>query len=99
MLSILAITHGEPADALDYVILPIRYYYDSGSFFLLPNALAVPALLFDRLGHYESAATIVDSPPRPTLGRSLRRWTLPSPTCARSSVTRPTNRSPARVRR
>ena len=58
MLSILAITHGEPADALDYVILPIRYYYDSGSFFLLPNALAVPTLLLDRLGHYESAATI-----------------------------------------
>ncbi len=58
MLSLLAITHGEPADALDYVILPIRYYYDSGSFFLLPNALAVPTLLLDRLGHYEPAATI-----------------------------------------
>lgn len=58
MLSILATTHGEPADALDYVILPIRYYYDSGSFFLLRNALAVPTLLLDRLGHYEPAATI-----------------------------------------
>ena len=58
MLSNLAITHGEPADALDYVILPIRYYYDSGSFFLLPTALAVPTLLLDRLGHYEPAATI-----------------------------------------
>jgi predicted ATPase/class 3 adenylate cyclase len=58
MLSNLATTHGEPADALDYVILPIRYYYDSGSFFLLPTALAVPTLLLDRLGHYESAATI-----------------------------------------
>jgi predicted ATPase/class 3 adenylate cyclase len=58
MLSVLAITHGDPADALDYMILPIRYYYDSGSFFLLPNALALPTLLLDRLGHYEPSATI-----------------------------------------
>ena len=42
MLSNLAITHGEPADALDYVILPIRYYYDSGSFFLLPTRASRP---------------------------------------------------------
>jgi hypothetical protein len=40
------------------VILPIRYYYDSGSFFLLPQALAPCTLLLDRLGHYEPAATI-----------------------------------------
>ncbi len=58
MLSVLAITHGDPADALDYMILPIRYYYDSGSFFLLPNALALPTLLLDRLGRYEPSATI-----------------------------------------
>ena len=58
MLSVLAITHGEPADALDYVILPLRYYYDSGSFFLLPNALAACTLLLDKLGHYEPAATL-----------------------------------------
>src|SRR5262249_48344112 len=58
MLSNLATIHGEPADALEYVILPIRYYYDSGSFFLVPTALVVPTLLLDRLGHYESAATI-----------------------------------------
>jgi predicted ATPase len=57
-LSLLAITHGEPADALDYLILPLRYYYDSGSFFLLPNVLAALAMLFDRVGHYEPSATI-----------------------------------------
>jgi hypothetical protein len=58
MLSLLATTHGEPADALDYVILPIRYCYDAGSFFVLRPALAVLIPLFDRLGHHEAAATI-----------------------------------------
>ena len=38
MLSRLAITHGEPADALDYLTLAIRNFYDSGSFFLLLTA-------------------------------------------------------------
>jgi predicted ATPase len=56
MLSIVATTHGAPVDAFEYLILSIRYYYDSGSFFLLPSALAVLAILFDRLGHYEPAA-------------------------------------------
>jgi hypothetical protein len=58
MLSLLATTHGEAVDALDYAIFPIRYYYDSGSFFLLPQALGVLIPLFDRLGHYQAAATI-----------------------------------------
>jgi len=38
------------------VILSIRYFYDSGSFFLLPQALAACTLLLDRLGHFEPAA-------------------------------------------
>jgi hypothetical protein len=58
MLALLATTYGEPADALDYAILPIRYYYDAGSFFTLPPALAVLIPLFDRLGLHEAAATI-----------------------------------------
>ena len=65
MLSILAPTHGRPADAVEYVVLSIRYYYDSGSFFVLRQALAACTLLLDRLGHYEPAATIsgfADSP-------------------------------------
>jgi predicted ATPase/class 3 adenylate cyclase len=56
MLSIVATRHGAPVDAFQYLILSIRYYYESGSFFLLPSALAVLAILFDRLGHYEPAA-------------------------------------------
>jgi predicted ATPase len=57
VLSILATNHGEPNDAFGHLILSIRYYHDSGSVYLLPTALAVLAMLFDRLGHYEAAAT------------------------------------------
>ena len=55
-LSVLATNHGEPNDALEHLILTIRYYYDSGSVYLLPTPLAVLVVLFDRLGHYEAAA-------------------------------------------
>ena len=40
------------------MIVSIRYYYDSGDFYTLRNALAALALLFDRLEHYEVAATM-----------------------------------------
>ena len=56
VLSVLATNHGEPNDALEHLILSIRYYYDSGSVYLLPTSLAVLVVLFDRLGHYEAAA-------------------------------------------
>jgi predicted ATPase/class 3 adenylate cyclase len=58
MLIVLAIDHGEPADALDYSVMSIRYFYDSGNFYLVKNTLAALTALFDRLGHLEAAATI-----------------------------------------
>ena len=57
-LSRLATSHGDPMDAFDYLSLSIRHYYDSGSFSMMPNPLAVLVALFDRLGHPEPAATI-----------------------------------------
>ena len=57
-LSMLAVTLGDPMDALDYITLAIRNHYDSGSFSLLSQPLAVLATLFDQLGRYEPAATI-----------------------------------------
>lgn len=57
-LSRLAARHGDPFDAFDYLALAIRVRYDSGSFSLMDNALAALAVVFDRLGHYEPAATI-----------------------------------------
>lgn len=57
-LARLAATHGDPTDAFDFLTLAIRNFYDSGRFSLMPTPLAVLAAVFDRLGHYEPAATI-----------------------------------------
>jgi predicted ATPase len=59
VLSYLATTHGEPADAFDYLVQAIRYYHDSGSSHLIQSPLAFLALMFDRLGYDGQAATIV----------------------------------------
>jgi predicted ATPase/class 3 adenylate cyclase len=57
-LAALAASHGDSVSALDYLTLAIRHYYDSGSFSLMFPPLAVLAANLDRLGDYESAATI-----------------------------------------
>jgi hypothetical protein len=57
-LSRLTATHGEPAEAFEYVALTIRNFYDAGSFSLVYSPLAILTALFDRLGNYEPAATI-----------------------------------------
>jgi predicted ATPase len=57
-LSTLAARHGDPMDALEYITLAIRNHYDSGSYSLLSQPLAVLATLFDQRGRYEAAATI-----------------------------------------
>lgn len=57
-LSRLAATHGAPAEALGYLELAIRNFYNSGSFSLMYSPLAILAALLDRLGRYEYAATI-----------------------------------------
>jgi predicted ATPase/class 3 adenylate cyclase len=58
-LSRLAASHGDPSEALHYMVLAVRNYQDSGSFFLISGPLAMIAILFDRLGRYESAAIIM----------------------------------------
>ena len=57
-LSRLAASHGDPMDTLDFLTLAIRNRYDSGSLPHLRPPLAILAAFFDRLGHYEAAATI-----------------------------------------
>jgi predicted ATPase/class 3 adenylate cyclase len=57
-LSRLAARHGEPAETFDFIAMSIRNYFDAGNLSLLPQAMAVLAHYFDRLGHYEAAATI-----------------------------------------
>jgi hypothetical protein len=58
LMSRLAATHGELAQAIDHIIQTIRHYHDSGSFELMLNAFGVLAVLLDGLGHHESAATV-----------------------------------------
>jgi hypothetical protein len=58
MLSMAASTHDDPSDALDYLTLAIRHYYEAGSVSLIYSPLAVLASVCDRLGHHEQAATI-----------------------------------------
>jgi len=57
-LARVAVFHGEPIDALDYAMLAIRRFYNSGSFSVAASAFSVLAGLLDRLGHYEAAATL-----------------------------------------
>jgi hypothetical protein len=48
-----------PANSLDYLTLAISHYYDAGSISLIHNPLAILAGVFERLGRYEQAATII----------------------------------------
>jgi predicted ATPase len=57
-LARLAATHAEAMDALGFITVTIRNYRDSGSLSMLPGALAVLATFFDRIEHYQPAATI-----------------------------------------
>jgi tetratricopeptide (TPR) repeat protein len=55
-LSRIAAGQGQHTDALEYVTLALRRFYDSGSFSIVPSALAVLADVMDRLEYYEPAA-------------------------------------------
>jgi hypothetical protein len=50
--------HGDRMAALDYLAVAIRKNHESGNIGLLHNPLAILAVLLDRLGRYEPAATI-----------------------------------------
>jgi predicted ATPase len=58
MLTPLAATYGEPADALGYATSSIRNLYDSGNFYIAKNSFGALAALFDRLGYHEAAARL-----------------------------------------
>jgi len=57
-LSMLTATYGDPADACQFLKQAIRNYYEAGAFSQIHTSLAILAVLLDRLGRYESAATI-----------------------------------------
>jgi predicted ATPase/class 3 adenylate cyclase len=58
MLSGLEAEHGDRVAACDYFTVAIRNHHESGNTGMMPYPLAVLAAFLDRLGRYESAATI-----------------------------------------
>jgi predicted ATPase len=58
-LSRMAVSHGDPIEAIDLLVDATRSYHDSGSFLLVPGPLALIAALLDRFGRYEPAAVIM----------------------------------------
>jgi hypothetical protein len=57
-LARLEVEHGHTASAFDHLTLAIRHYHDAGNTTAIRATLAILAVLFDRLGRYEPAATI-----------------------------------------
>jgi predicted ATPase len=58
-LSRLAVSHGDPLEAIDYLALAIRNYRDSGSSQLLTGPLSMIAVFLERFGRHRPAATIM----------------------------------------
>jgi predicted ATPase len=98
VLARLEAKHGDPLAALDHLALAIRNYHDSGST-MIRITLGFLAVFLDRLGRHESAATTAGFALTPSPRRRTPTSTPRSPTSAMSLVSRPTNRSPTRVRR
>jgi hypothetical protein len=57
-LALLEAEHGDAVSALDHLTLAIRNYHNGGDTTTIRGPLAFLAVLFDRLGRYEPAATI-----------------------------------------
>ena len=58
MLSGLEAEHGDRMAALDYFTVSIGNFHESGNTYMVSAPLALLAVLLDRLGRYESSATI-----------------------------------------
>jgi hypothetical protein len=63
--------HGDPLAALDYVTLAIGNFHDAGNTTGVRVALATLAVLFDRLGRYQPAATMAGSAVSPLTATAL----------------------------
>ena len=59
-LALLEAEHGDTVSAFDHLTLTIRNYHNAGDTTTIRVSLAVLAILFDRLGRYEPAATIAE---------------------------------------
>jgi hypothetical protein len=57
-LARVAATRGDETGTLEYIAKSIRNYSDSGNNFMLPQPMAELAHYFERIAHYEAAATL-----------------------------------------
>lgn len=57
-LSAFAATNCDPMDALDFLTLAVKNFFDTGSYSHMVSPLAVLASQFDRIERYDAAATI-----------------------------------------
>jgi hypothetical protein len=64
-LALLEAEHGDTVSAFDHLTLAIRNYHNAGDTTTIRLPLAMLAVLFDRLGRYEPAATITGFAPSP----------------------------------
>ena len=90
---------GETASAFDHVTLALRNYHDSGNTTMIGGALGVVASLFDRSDATKRRRPSEVSRAVPASHCFFQKSRPRSPTCVMFSATRPTSRSPARVRR
>ena len=91
--------YGPPLAALEYASQAIRTYHDSGNTSMMGTPLVVLATFSTGSDATNRRPPSPVSQLNPFTGRSFPSSTPRSPTYATSSATRPTNRSPARVRR
>ena len=91
--------HGGTVSAFDHLTLAIRNYHNAGDTTTIRVPLAVLAVLFDRLGRYEPAATIAGFALSPLAAAAVPEITTAITHLRDVLGDRPTNRSPARVRR
>jgi tetratricopeptide (TPR) repeat protein len=90
--------HGDTVSAFDHLTLAIRNFHNAGDTTTIRVPMASLAVLFDRLGRYEPAATFAGFALSHFSAAGFPKSPPRSPTCATCSATRPTNRSPTRVR-
>jgi len=64
-LSRMAVSHGDAIEAIDLLVHATGNYFDSGGFGLVTGPLALMAVLLDRFGRYEQAATVMGFSSRP----------------------------------
>ena len=80
MLSGLEAEHGDRMAALDYFTVSIgNFFYASGNTYMVSAPLALLAVLLDRLGRYESAATTQGF----AAATPMTTAALPDPNCYR----------------